>query len=80
MQIFVKALTGKTLVLDVHPSDTIKSLKLLVKTCWGIAVDDQRILFKRKLAARQLEDDDTLADYNIQNHDLLHLVLRLRAA
>jgi ubiquitin C len=32
MQIFVKTLTGKTITLDVEPSDTIENVKLKFKT------------------------------------------------
>ena len=41
MQIFVKTLTGKTITLEVEPSDSIENVKAKIQVLWRMQFSDQ---------------------------------------
>jgi ubiquitin len=73
-QIFIKTLQGKTLTLEVKPEDSIGAIKQRIFEKEGIPVDQQRLVFNGK----QLEDAQSVNDYNMADGCSVHLVLRLR--
>ena len=66
IQISVKVIEGKWVTLHVAASDTVSTLKSMISDKQGDR-DVQRLIF----GGRQLEDDRTVSDYNIQTNSNL---------
>ena len=76
LQLFIKTLTGKEIVLTVDPTLTIQKLKCEIQDKEGVPSDQQRLIF----AGAQLEDSRTLASYNIKTNSNLNMIPRPKAA
>ena len=74
MKAIVKPSTGVTFTLDVESSDTVLSVKQKIHERESLAPERQHLIFDGIL----LEDGQTLADYNITNDSILHMILRLQ--
>ena len=73
-EFFVKTLTGLSLTFESDLSETIAALKFMLMEKLGTPLDTLRLI----LSGVQVEDDRTLADYNVENGSIFYLVLRLR--
>ena len=73
MPILLRTQTGKT-ALEVEPSDTIEQVKAKIQNEVDILPSEQRLIF----AGRDLTDEQTLLDYNIQKESVIYLVPKLR--
>ena len=73
MQIFIKAITGKLITLEVEPTDTILSIKQQLDKEHGIGLSpSQRLVLSSRMTA--LQDEKTLEDYEIAKETTIHLV------
>jgi hypothetical protein len=76
-QLIVKAVSGKTYILWVTPLDTVLMQKITLFHLMGFLFSEPRDL-KLIYDGKQLQDDKTLADYNIQGETFVSVVLGIR--
>ncbi|WZN62149.1 ubiquitin-NEDD8-like protein [Chloropicon roscoffensis] len=74
IMIKVKTLTGKEIEIDIELTDTVERIKERVEEKEGIPPVQQRLIF----AGKQMNDEKTAKEYNIEGGSVLHLVLALR--
>ena len=67
MQLFVKLYAGKTITLEVFPSDLVSSLRNQIKAQSELPLEIQRLVF----GGHQLEDNRTLSDYDIKSEQTI---------
>ena len=72
MKIYVKTLSGKTLIKEVEPYEIIEFLKLRIQDSEGIFAHNQILEFEGNI----LEDARIFSDYNIQTESTINMVLR----
>ena len=70
MNLYVKTLSGKSIAIEVEQDETIEDIKNKIKQKEGISVEQQRIVF----GGRQLDNQKSLLDYDINEDATLHLV------
>lgn len=75
MLIQVQTVSGRKHQLDVEPNMTIGAIKEELQQREGIAVAQQRLLWR----GQNLSDQSTIEVTRIQAGEVLHMVLSLRA-
>mmetsp|Transcript_11591 Transcript_11591/g.17142 ORF Transcript_11591/g.17142 Transcript_11591/m.17142 type:complete len:156 (+) Transcript_11591:98-565(+) len=74
-QVFIKLLTGKTIIVNAELENTIKEIKQKIEEKENTPVSMQRLIYSGKM----LEDNKTLQDYKFKSDIGLQLVYRLRS-
>ncbi|KAK6202768.1 ubiquitin-related domain-containing protein [Scheffersomyces amazonensis] len=74
MQVKVKTLTGRDILVEIEPTDKIIRIKETMEEKEGIPPAQQRFIFN----GTQLDDEKTVEESGIQAGSSLHLVLTLR--
>lgn len=74
IQVFVKTLTGKTITLEIEPSNSVEEVKSKIELKEGVPASAQRLI----VAEKQLEDGHLVSEYEIKNDSTIHLVLSLK--
>ncbi|CAK7345038.1 unnamed protein product [Dovyalis caffra] len=76
LQFFIRMISdGTHIVINANSSDSVKSLHERIRVITGIPVIEQRLIYKGK----QLQYENKLSDYSIENDSILHLVGRMRS-
>ncbi|KAH0250509.1 hypothetical protein KCV00_g200, partial [Aureobasidium melanogenum] len=70
----VRTLTGKEIELDIEPDYKVSRIKERVEEKEGIPPAQQRLIF----GGKQMNDDKTASEYQLEGGATLHLVLALR--
>ncbi len=70
IQVFVKDITGTTHTITPRLCDSVANVKALLET----HEDESKLIFE----GRELQDDHTLLDYNVQDESTLFLLMILR--
>jgi len=74
MQIIIKNLTGKCIIIQIESLDSIETLKDKIQDKEGISKSSMRLFFGGKV----LLDQSLISEYNIENNSSIHLDLSLK--
>lgn len=71
----MKTLSGKSIVIEVKPSDRIRDLKNKIENREGIPSEEQCLVYSGK----RLNDELTLHDYSITNNATVHMQIHVNS-
>ena len=75
MQIFIKSLCGKTIIINVESSESIETLKSKIQEKEGIPVEYQILISSNRVLANK----KPISFYNIKSESNINLSLKLKS-
>ena len=75
MQLLIKTLRGKTIVIDAEPSNIILDIKNIIQDRESIPLEKIRLTTSN---IPDLEDNKTLEDYKISNNSIIEIKFKTR--
>ena len=75
MRIYIKTIIGETFTLIVSETETVENLKSKIREITGVPTWKQMLIY----ACKMLEENTILSDYDIQNDESIHLIIRYNA-
>ena len=73
MQLLVKTVSGRTLSLEVQPTETVESVKKMLQERENVDVDHQRLVF----AGKELDDSDAIGVYGISSETTVEMLFKM---
>ncbi|KAK5871446.1 hypothetical protein PBY51_004329 [Eleginops maclovinus] len=79
MELIIGMLDGSSHTMNVHPQDTVGSLKILIQQDLGFPCETQRLLFKNGSSTPLNNDSATLKSYGLHSGAMVSLLLAQKA-
>jgi large subunit ribosomal protein L40e/ubiquitin C len=76
VQIFIKTITNKTVVIEISLDNTIGELKQMIYIKEGICIETQKFVFGGKYIS--YDNKKTLRELNIEKDSIIHIMLMLK--
>ncbi|KAK5871447.1 hypothetical protein PBY51_004330 [Eleginops maclovinus] len=80
MELIISMLNGSSHTMNVHPQDTVGSLKILIQQDLGFPRETQRLVFVNGSSTPLNNDSATLESYGLHSGAMVSLLLAKKAA
>ena len=73
MQLLVKTVSGRTVSVEVEPSEPVKCVKKLLQERENVDIEHQRLVF----AGKELEDEKEIGSYHISEEATIEMLFKM---